>query len=66
MKRGYKFAAGFTIILLISGYFYYTFPQKINKTYNGIKYKLGDPQQQEHILQFVHRMVKAAGIIRME
>lgn len=37
------------IILLILGYFYYTFPQKTNLSYNGIKYKLGDMQQEEEI-----------------
>lgn len=47
MKKGYKIGIGIVITFLIAGYFYYTFPQKVNLTYNGIKYKLGDLQEQQ-------------------
>jgi hypothetical protein len=48
-KKNYKISMSIFIIILIGGYFYYTFPQRINLTYNGIKYKIGNQQQQEQV-----------------
>lgn len=49
MKKGCKISIIIVILLLIQGYFYYTFPRKISLSYNGIKYKVGDSGEQKQI-----------------
>lgn len=49
MKKGCKISIIIVILLLIQGYFCYTFPRKISLSYNGIKYKVGDLGEQEQI-----------------
>jgi hypothetical protein len=49
MKRIYKIGIAITIIWLTMIYGYYTYPRKVDLTYSGIKYKLGNQQPQNSI-----------------
>jgi hypothetical protein len=49
MKKVYKMAGIGLVLCVLCFYIYYTFPRTVNLSYEGIKYTIGDLQQQKQI-----------------
>lgn len=68
MKKGYRVGISILIIFLTVGYFYYTFPRKVNLAYDGIKCNINDQQQQEQVkinlTGFYHNQIFAKDFFR--